>query len=274
VMDTVTTGRGPEATPVRHEAPRPALPPDSPIEQLIRGAVNALQPATGIEALETALKQPEWSDDERARLHLALARLADSMQPPDAARAESSFTMAASLAQTTFTLAELARTRVELLMNRQEYAPAIALVQDTLADLPPAAPERISLQLFLGNLHELNQDAGAAESLYREVMENLRAHPVGDAGGYLRQTALQLSRLLRASGREQEADELAQSLSKELRLLEQQAAGAVAEEEHHGGTEAHEMDAHGAHEPASAAGEPHSTAPQGESKPTADSHGH
>lgn len=282
VMDMEATGDAVHAEKAAHRqgSPRPAPSPETPIEQAIRGAVNALQPVTGIEALESALKQPEWSDDERARLHLALARLADSMQPPDAARAEASFTMAASLAQSSATLAELARTRAELLMNRKEYSPAIVVVRETLEELPPAAPERVSLQLFLGSLLELNQEASVAESLYREVMEQVRTQPGEWGPDYLRQTALQLSRLLRASGREQEADELAKSISKELSIQEQHAAGADGEHGDDGGgasaTESHGSQSHesSATDPKLAPAESHAPVPQGEPKPAADPHGH
>jgi tetratricopeptide (TPR) repeat protein len=198
-------------------APHTETAPESPVEQAIRAAMNALQPASGMAALEQALASLPMADDERARIHVAMGRLAAVAQPPLLELEQSSFALAASLTQTSSTRAALARAHGEILMDRKDYAAAVAVVREALEELPPAAVERLSLRIFLGALLEMNQNGAEAEAVYRLVLEEARGlQEVAQRDMHLRQAALHLSRLYRAGGRYEEADELAKRIGAEV----------------------------------------------------------
>lgn len=193
---------------------------DSPAQAAVRMAVNALQPEAGIAMLEQALAKPEFSDDEHALMYTAMGRLSATSIPPNPEREQSSFAMAASLAQSPATRAELVRAQAELLLDRDDLAGAVAKIREGLEDLPRGAPERLALRLFLGNLFEMDQNTAEAEATYRVVLEEARGlDEPALLELYLRQAALSLSRLYRATSRPDEADKLAKLIHAELRAF-------------------------------------------------------
>lgn len=126
------------------------------------------------------------------------------------------------------------------MLDRADLKGAVARIRDGLEDLPRGAPERLALRLFLGNLFEMDQNTVEAEATYRVVLEEARG--LDDPAThelYLRQAALHLSGLYRATSRAEEADKLAKLIQAELRAL---SPADTAPEPDHG--DAHAPDSH------------------------------
>lgn len=202
---------------VRSLSPEEAEAEDE-TEQSVRAALNDLSPARGIEKLQ-AMLETELSDDERARVYGAIARLCGELETPDLARQEEALSFAASYAESPKAALEAARNHAEILSSRGDYAGASERVKQAISDLTQASPERAELGIIMGGLMEAQQDAVGAEEAYAAAFKDAKdsaSEQPEQREEALRQSGLRLSRIYRATGRSSEADAVAQSLTAAL----------------------------------------------------------
>lgn len=191
---------------------------ESPEEQSIREALNDLSPERGIEKLE-ALLDTELSDDDRARVHAAIAKLCGQLDTPDVARQDQSLQLAQAFASSPDAVLDTARTHAEILAQRGDYTGAMDRIRAARDGLGAASAERATLGVLLGGLLETHGDGSAAEDAYAAAFKDARETDAQNADGReeaLRQAGMRLSRMYRASGRGAEADNLAGELAAAL----------------------------------------------------------
>ncbi|MFM1921530.1 MAG: hypothetical protein RLZZ303_3164 [Candidatus Hydrogenedentota bacterium] len=191
---------------------------ESPEEQSIREALNDLSPERGIEKLE-ALLETELNDDDRARVHAAIAKLCGQLDTPDMARQDQALQLAQAFASSPDTVLDTARTHAEILAQRGDYPGAMGRIRAARDGMGAASAERATLGVFLGGLLETQGDASAAEDAYAAAFKDAREAGSQDGEGreeVLRQAGMRLSRMYRASGRGAEADNLAGELAAAL----------------------------------------------------------
>lgn len=191
---------------------------ESPEEQSIREALNDLSPERGIEKLE-ALLETELNDDDRARVHAAIAKLCGQLDTPDMARQDQALQLAQAFASSPDAVLDTARTHAEILAQRGDYPGAMSRIRAARDGMGAASAERATLGVLLGGLLETQGDASAAEDAYAAAFKDAREAGSQDGEGreeVLRQAGMRLSRMFRASGRGAEADNLAGELAAAL----------------------------------------------------------
>jgi len=193
-------------------------PPESPEDQLLREARNALDPKIGITKIERFLSTLE-NLQEASKAYSALAGLYIDMGSDYQDEAEGALLTARDLATSAEARHEASHALVDALVQRgdNDKARQEALFALDYDDTPTAAGARI--RVALGRLHERDGDNDQAEAAYQQAADDALAVPPRQDAKALavhRQACLCLARLYRKLGRDDEADAVAESLAKRL----------------------------------------------------------
>ena len=196
-------------------------PPDerlTPKEKKLREALNSLDPQKGIEKIDVELGLPQTPGDA-ARLHAARAQLALEKNPPDYESAAANLALAAQMAPTERMRYGILAHDARLWMLKKDYDTAARRLSTELERPGPISPERIRLRALLAQAREESGQLAEAEAAYRDVLREAidysdEPEPVID--DLIRVAGLRLSRILRDTERENEARDLARSLSARL----------------------------------------------------------
>ena len=194
----------------------PAHPVD--VEQLIRESLAHADTHAALSALESGIATAHLDDDSAARVYTAMARLCDSLNPPEPERQAKYFGLAASLAHEPDTMGETARAEAEWMLSKANPAGAASRLVATLEALPPGAEQRPALRVLLGGALEAQSDLVKAEEAYTTALEEARAiADMKKRQDALRLAALHLSRLYRSTARHEPAADLAKQIQRELK---------------------------------------------------------
>jgi len=193
-------------------------PPESPEEQFLREARNALDPKVGITKIERFLSTLD-NLQEASKAYSALAGLYLDMGSDYQDEAEGALLTARDLATSAEARHEASHALVTALIQRgdTDQARQEALFALDYDDTPTVAGARI--RVALGRLHERAGDNDQAEAAYKQAADDaLAMAPRQDSKALPvhRQACLCLARLYRKLERDDEADAVAESLAKRL----------------------------------------------------------
>lgn len=207
-----------EAAHALPEKPAHALPeepaqvPETEIQRMVRETIEAGTADQGIAKIQTMLEQAH-SPEEGIELHVALGRLYTQLTPPDDEKALAAFEQAMALSTDLEARLGVFRQQVDILLRRGAGEQARAHAEKMLEEAPPDSSSRLSLGLLLGQIWEMEKAPEKAESIYRTTWKEAVGGTLDPSKEeILRLIALRLVRIYRASGRDKDADKLAQQV--------------------------------------------------------------
>ena len=194
-----------------------------PANEVAQAALNNLSPESGLRQVETALALPH-NQEQAALLHEARAELYTRMNPPDFEQARLAFEKALEIAKDPLLREEIQHEMVQMLMQAGRDSEALERAAAQLKSTPPAGGAGYKLQLLLGQLHERAGQGELAESNYRAVFDAMGGMPEGltpeDSIALSRLSTLRLTHLYRGAKRDQDAEDVALALKKQVSRMQ------------------------------------------------------
>lgn len=210
-------GPPPEEAEAHSEATPTAR--SGPANDVARAALSNLSPEVGLRQLEAALALPH-NQEQAALLHEARAELYAQCDPPDFVQAQAAFEQALEKTSDALLEEEIRYKAVQMLIQAGKNEEALNVASAQLKLQPPARGAGFKLQLLQGQLQEKAGQTALADKNYRGVLDAMGSMPEGlapdESQSLARLAALRLTHLYRNLGREQEAEEVAAALKKQL----------------------------------------------------------
>lgn len=203
----------PASAEVPEGAPAPPPAPPSLSEQILARSLSVLTPEQAAEQLRDSLSDP-LEDGQRAEAHAALANLQLSDELGEANEAIQNYEAAIEHAESSSQREALALQGARLLWEAGEPEAAEELIESA-RDNGPESLEGVQLHILEGRIKADAGQADEAEAVYRAALRALeeRGRPMDQAAeSTYRQACLQLSRLLEAQGREDDAAAIGEAL--------------------------------------------------------------
>lgn len=201
------------STEVREEAPAPPPDPPSLSEQILAQSLSILTPEQAAEQLRDTLSDSR-EDEQRAETHAALAKLQLSEDLGEASEAIENYEAAIEHAESLSQREALALQGARLLWEAGEPEAAEELIE-SVRNNGSESLEGVRLRILEGRIKADAGQADEAEAAYRTALRALeeRGRPMDEAAeSTYRQACLQLSRLLEADGREDDATAIVEAL--------------------------------------------------------------
>lgn len=194
-----------------------------PANDVAQAALNNLSPEVGLRQVETALALPH-NQEQAALLHEARAELYTQMSPPDFEQAQLAFEKALEMAADPLLQEEIQHELVQMLMQAGRDPEALERASARLKKTPPAGGAGYKLQLLLGQLYERAGHHDLAETNYREVFDAMGGMPKNlgpeESIALSRLATLRLTHLYRGAKREQDAEDVALALKKQVSRMQ------------------------------------------------------
>ncbi len=205
-------------------APRPN--PPSLSEQILARSLSVLTPEQAAGQLRDTLSDP-LDGEQRAEAHAALAKLQLSEDLGEASEAIAHYEAAIEQAESSSQREALALQGARLLWEAGEPEAAEALIE-AARDNGSESLEGAQLRILEGRIRADAGQVDEAEAAYRAALEALeeRGLPMDEAAeSSYRQACLQLSRLLEADGREDDAAAIVEALREQRSAAQAGIAG-------------------------------------------------
>ncbi|MBL7645839.1 MAG: hypothetical protein JNK74_06565 [Candidatus Hydrogenedentes bacterium] len=194
-----------------------------PANEVAQAALNNLSPESGLRQVETALALPH-NQEQAALLHEARAELYTRMDPPDFEQARLAFEKALEMAKDPRLREEIQHEMVQMLMQAGRDPEALERAAAQVKSAPPTGGAGYKLQLLLGQLHERAGQSELAETNYRAVFDAMGGMPEGlspeESIALSRLATLRLTHLYRAAKRDQDAEDVALALKKQVSRMQ------------------------------------------------------
>lgn len=184
----------------------------------IRSALNSLDPERGLARLDALLVNAE-SREVAAQIHMAMGLLHAQKTPPDNAASDQAFQAALDEASNRELRQTIVQHHAGLLLARGDNDRAQAKIAAVLEESGEPSIVEGRLRVMLGQIHEASGDTAAAETEYRNALQQISTLPAVDPAAQsdvLRLAGLQLSRLYHTTGRDEEARDLVHQLEMTL----------------------------------------------------------
>lgn len=190
-----------------------------PANDVAESARNNISPEAGLRQIDAALALPH-NQEQGALLHEARGELYAQLNPPDFAQAQAAFDKALEMTADVELEEEIRHKAVQTLMQAGEDAEALKLATTQLKEHPPASRSGYKIQLLKGQLEERAGQMEQAEQNYRAVLEAMESEPESlddeETLSLARLSALRLTQLYRHAGRNDDVEEVAQTLRKHV----------------------------------------------------------
>ncbi len=194
-----------------------------PASDVAQAALNNLSPEAGLRQLEAALALPH-NQEQAALLHEARAELYTQMSPPDFEQAQLAFEKALEMAVDPLLQEEIQHQMVQMLMQAGRDPEALERASARLKDAPPSGGAGYKLQLLLGQLYERAGHHDLAETNYRAVFDAMGGIPESlspeESIALSRLATLRLTHLYRGAKRDQDAEDIALALKKQVSRMQ------------------------------------------------------
>ena len=194
-----------------------------PANDVAQAALNNLSPESGLRQVETALALPH-NQEQAALLHEARAELYTRMDPPDFEQARLAFDKALEMAKDPLLLEEIQHEMVQMLMQAGRDPEALERASAQLQKTPPSGGAGYKLQLLLGQLYERAGHHDLAETNYRAVFDAMGGIPESltpeESIALSRLATLRLTHLYRGIKRDQDAEDAAIALKKQVSRMQ------------------------------------------------------
>lgn len=206
------------------KAEQPSFDPEAAVtlqssetERAVRESRLALTPEASLERLQLALTLDAATG--AAQIYGAMAEAYLRLETPNLEAARDAVAAGKGAALSPADYHACAKAEAELLLSSEDVTGAADVVATALEKDATVSVSRLELLMLLGRLREQEKDPAAAEGAYRAAMGEAfdTAAGLGPQGEhYYRQAGIRLARLLRATGREKEADALARTVQNRL----------------------------------------------------------
>jgi len=181
----------------------------SPVDLRIRQAMNNLDPAQGIAQIDAALAELQGDKDLPA-LHLAKARLAAYLEPPDWALAQAALDLARSQVDHGTARQEVALLSAQLAVEAGNPGIAMKHIEEGLAERTEG-PMEVELLGLAGQLEKWRGNEAQAQERWEEAFAKGKALSLNQRKtieGPLRAIALRLAQGYREAGEESSWDQI------------------------------------------------------------------
>lgn len=190
----------------------------SPEDKAVLQARNALNPRTGVEIIEELLRSLEHLG-KASELYAVKAELYLRLTPPDLEGARAAAAEAVKYAAEPEDRDQAGYVRADVLRRAGDSEGAERAAAAVVSAEGPLTAGKLRAGFLQAELRRAAGDAEFAAERYRDIMERIAgAGMLGDAPSrdFYRQAALNLVQMLRASGRREEAEALAEDAEKQL----------------------------------------------------------
>jgi hypothetical protein len=212
---TTSLNQGEEERPLSVSHSDPVL---SPEDKAVLQARNAVNPRTGVEIIEELLQSLE-NLGKASELYAAKAELCLRLTPPDLEEASDAADEALNYAAEPEDRDQAGYVRADVLRRAGDSEGAERAAAAVVAAEGPLTAGKLRAGFLQAEIRRGSGDGASATAGYRNIMERIAgAGMLGDAQSrdFYRQAALNLVQMLRASGRREEADAVAEEAKEQL----------------------------------------------------------